>query len=194
MKKIAPLLLVGLLLVVCTEKSDTRPGQPEGGQNLPAASRVSAAERRSIGVYAAVFRQLVTKDHTFGGGLSPFDRVFIVSGVVEKGGRTRNMWKITEPFSEEVRAGLRSELRALPPITFVSGAEAHRIVDERMDGGDGRFAAILSVGPIDGDGSKVEVSNSLWCGGLCAQWSTYVLEATNGGWKTTGTTGPIAIS
>ena len=194
MNRIAAFLLVGLLLTACSEQAGTRPEQPDGGQNQPTAARVSATERRSIDVYATVFRQLVAKDHTFGGGPTPFDRVFIVSGVVVNGGRSRDMWKITEPFSKPVRAGLRARLRGLPPITFVSGADAHRIADQRMDGGDAKFAAILSVGPIDGSGSRVEVSNSLWCGGLCAQWSTYVLKATEGGWKATGTTGPIAIS
>ena len=194
MNKIAWLLLMGLLLVGCTEQAGTRPERRERGQNLPTVSPVSAAERRSIGVYAAVFRRLVTKDHTFGGGPSPFDRLFIVSGVVANGTSSRDMWKITEPFSKHVRAGLRARLRGLPPVTFVSGADAHRIADQRMDGGDGKFAAILSAGPIDGSGSRVEVSNSLWCGGLCAQWSTYVVKATGGGWKATGTTGPIAIS
>jgi hypothetical protein len=194
MNKIAPLLFAGLFLVACTEQTATRPEQPESGRDLPTASRVSEAERRSIEVYAAVFRQLVTEDHTFGGGPTPFDSVFIVSGVVVNGGRSRNMWKITEPFSDAVRAGLRSELRALPPLTFVSRAEARRIAKKRMDGGGRKLAVILAAGPIDGDGSRVEVPNSLWCGGLCAQWSTYVLKATDGEWKTTGTTGPIAIS
>ena len=194
MKRIAPLLLAGMLLVACTEQRVTRPKQPESGRKLPTASRVSAAERRTIDVYAAVFRKLVTKDHTFGGGPSPFERVFIVSGVVKNGRSGRVMWKIVEPFSDVVRAGLREELRPLPPLKFVSGGEARRISKERIDGNGKRFAVILSAGPIEGGGSRVEVSNSLWCGGLCAQWSTYVLKATNGGWKATGTTGPIAIS
>ena len=194
MRRIAPLILVGMLLVACTEQTGIRREQPESGQNLPAASPVSVAERRSIGVYAAVFRQQVTEDHTFGGGRTPFDRLFIVSGVVENDAKWRSMWRITEPFSDAVRAGLRAELRTLPPLRFVSGPEARRISKERMDGGGRKLAVILSVGSIDGDGSRVKVSNSLWCGGLCAQWSTYVLNATDDGWKVTGTTGPIAIS
>ena len=194
MKRIAPLLLAGLLLLACTEQTGTRPEQPESGKNPPAAPRVSAAERRSIEVYSAVFRQLVTKDHTFGRGPTPFDRLFIVSGVVKNGRRWRIMWKIAEPFSDVVRAGLRAELRALPPLSFVFGAEARQIAKERMNTGGRKLAVILSAGPIDGDGSRVEVSNSLWCGGLCAQWSTYVLKATDGAWNVTGTTGPIAIS
>jgi hypothetical protein len=107
---------------------------------------------------------------------------------------SRNMWTISEPFSVAVRARLRAQLRTLPPIAFVSGAEAHRIAKKQMDGDSKRFAVILSAGPIDGDESRVEVANSLWCGGLCAQWSTYVLKVTDGAWKVTGTTGPIAIS
>ena len=194
MKKIASVLIGALLLVACTEQTGTQPKQPESGQNLPSASPVSAAERRMIDIYAAIFHQQVTKDHTFGRGPTPFDRVFIVSGVVESAANWRTMWKITEPFSDVVRAGLRAKLRALPPLTFVSGAEARRISKGRMNGGHKKFAVILSAGPIDGNGSRVEVSNSLWCGGLCAQGSTYVLKLTDGRWKTTGTTGPMWIS
>jgi hypothetical protein len=194
MNKIASVLIVALVLVACTQQTGTQPEQPESGQNLPSASPVSVAERRTIDIYATIFHRQVTKDHTFSSGPSPFDRVFIVSGVVKNGRSWRVRWKITEPFSDVVKAGLRAKLRELPPLTFVSGAEARRISRERMNGGHKRFAVILSVGPIDGAGSRVEVSNSLWCGGLCALWSTYVIKKTDGRWRTTGTTGPMVIS
>ena len=155
---------------------------------------MSPADRRSIEIYAAVFRRLVLRDHTFGGGKSPFDRVYILDGVVVNGASSRKMWKIAEPFSTGVRRGLLAEFRGLPPVTFISGAEARRIGEKRLDASDGKLRVILSVGRIEGDGSRVEVSNSLLCGGLCGQWMTYVLESADGRWRITGTTGPMAIS
>ena len=193
MNKISALLLVGLLLSACTDQPRTLPAPAE---SLDPSANVgpSRAELRSIEVYGTVLRRLIMKDHTFGRGRSPFDHVYVLDGVVRNGARWRKMWKIAQPFSEQVRRGLRKELRALPPITFISGARAQRMGEKGMDAGIKGMGVILSVGPIDGEGSRVEVSNSLWCGGLCGQWMTYVLKSSDGRWRITGTTGPMVIS
>lgn len=193
MNKISALLLAGLLLSACTDQPRTLPA-PTKSLDPSANAGPSRAELRSIEVYGAVLRRLIMKDHTFGRGRSPFDHVYVLDGAVRNGARWRNMWKITKPFSEEVRKGLREELRALPPITFISGTRAQRMGDKGMVRGVEGMGVILSVGSIDGHGSRVEVSNSLWCSGLCGQWLTYVLELTEGRWKITGTTGPMVIS
>ena len=193
MNKIPALLLVGLLLSGCTDQPRTLP-VPAKSLDASANDGPSRAELRSIEVYGAVLRGLIMKDHTFGRGRSPFDRVYVLDGAVPNGARWGKMWKIAHPFSEEVRKGLREELRALPPIHFISGARAQRMGDKGMDAGIKGMGVILSVGSIDGHGSRVEVWNSLWCGGLCGQWTTYVLRSSDGRWRITGTTGPMAIS
>ncbi len=193
MNKVPALLLIGILLSGCTDQPRTLPAPIDSGE--PASAwNISPAERRSIDVYAEVLRQLVTKDHTFGRGKSPFHHVYVLDGSVGSGSIMRTMWKIEEPFSVDVRRGLLAELRALPPITFISGAEAKRMGKKGMETGLDGMGVILSVGAIERHGSRVEVSNSLWCGGLCGQWMTYVLEQHQGRWKITGTTGPAAIS
>jgi hypothetical protein len=53
---------------------------------------------------------------------------------------------------------------------------------------------LLSLGPIEGNATKVEVGNSLWINGLAGQWLTYVLETRGDTWRVTGTAGPMAIS
>jgi hypothetical protein len=70
-------LLVGLVLLLAACGGETGDGEAE--------AEPRAAER-TIGVYSAVVRQLVTKDHTFGDGASPFDRIFIVDGVTDEAG------------------------------------------------------------------------------------------------------------
>lgn len=192
MNKIQALLLVGLLLSGCTDQPRTLRA-PVESVDPQGREKVSPADRRTIEIYAAVLRQLATKDHTFGRGKSPFQQVYVLNGTVGSRSIMRTMWKIEEQFSNDVRRGLLNELRALPPITFISGAKAQRMGKKRLDAGMG-MGVILSVGPIGGHGSRVEVSNSLWCGGLCGQWLTYVLELTEGRWRITGTTGPVAIS
>lgn len=193
MNKIRALLLSGLLLPGCTDQPRTMPAPAESGGPTSAES-ISPAERRTIEIYSVVLRRLVLKDHTFGRGRSPFRQVYVLDGSVGSGSIMRQMWKIEKPFSDDVRRGLLAELRALPPITFISGAEAKRMGKKGMETGLEGMGVILSVGSIDRHVSRVEVSNSLWCGGLCGQWMTYVLERSEGRWKITGTTGPAAIS
>lgn len=53
---------------------------------------------------------------------------------------------------------------------------------------------LLSLGPIEPSGNRVEVETSLWINGLARQWLTYVLEQRGGTWTVTGTNGPMAIS
>jgi hypothetical protein len=37
---------------------------------------------RRIEIYSAVIRRLVTRDHTFGSGPSPFQRIYVLDGVI----------------------------------------------------------------------------------------------------------------
>jgi hypothetical protein len=84
----------------------------------------------------------------------------------------------------------------LPPVEFV--AERESVVTGTHGGrSPGRIrhnGVLISLGPIEPSGRRVDVEASLWINGLAATWLTYVLEEKNGTWKVTGTTGPMAIS
>jgi hypothetical protein len=166
--------------------------QPEG------TAATGLAPRETL-VYAAVIRQLVTKDHTFGGADPGFKVVYVVDGVVEGvGGVDAHVGQSdpAQPFSDDVKAGLLRALQDVPPIMFVSERAAVIVGKNSTDpiGHVKNKGVLISLGPIEGTGTRVEVGNSLWISGLAGLWQTYVLRARDGAWKVSGTTGPVAIS
>jgi hypothetical protein len=176
------------------ESQRPTPGAPDSGE--PGAKSTD----RSAAIYAAVVRQLVTKDHTFGGADPGFKVIYVLDGVVADAAdpsKPANANDPKEPFSHDVKDGVRflSTLADLPPVEFV--ASRHSAVAGASASSPGEVkngGVLISLGPIDPDGKRVEVETSLWINGLAGQWLTYVLEQKNGSWAVTGTTGPMAIS
>jgi hypothetical protein len=102
-----------------------------------------------------------------------------------------------QPFGDQVKAGVRflTALSELPPLEFVAEWKAAVVGTASGRPGEARDAgALITLGPIEGGGKRVEVGNSLWVNGLWGRWQTYVVAQRGGVWKVTGTTGPIAIS
>ncbi|MGH3042610.1 MAG: hypothetical protein ACRDNG_12895 [Gaiellaceae bacterium] len=184
-------LLAGWALVVaaCGGSAETHPGSETGG------GTDDAVAERTIGVYSAVVRQLVTKDHTFGAEESPFDRVFIVDGVSDEAGELPRSSPrvILQPFSPDVRAGIARELVDLPPVEFVSDPDSVVTGKKQCAHVKGN-GVLITLGPISDDEHSVTVSNSLFFACLGGQWLTYELERADGDWRVVGTKGPIAIS
>ena len=167
MNRFATLLLVlALALGGCSGAAVTGPAD---------RNDTDAAEtERMIGIYAAIIRQLVTKDHTFGDGPSPFDRVFVVDGVSDDGARGA-VPVGTEPFSPEVKAGILRELADLPPVRFVSDPdfvviEKHGCAQVKGNG------ALITLGAISGGKEKVTVPSDLFFACLAEQHQAEGIE------------------
>lgn len=156
-----------------------------------AAPRHVDGSTRTVEIYAAVVTQLVTEDNTFGGGEAPFEHVYIVDAAVTGAGLVRARDRRAERFEAAVRTGLRRELNELPPVDFVSDPD---VVRGDRQGNVRADAVLITLGPIIGNGERVEVGASLWCSRMCGRWLTYVVEFGADGWIVTGTTGPQAIS
>lgn len=162
------------------------------GASVPAPlhQKGNEAEERAVAIYAAVIRQLVTKDHTFGGGPSPFKRVFVADGVVRNASDPHVGKGPARRFSSAVKRGILRALRDLPPVRFVADPD-EVIVECRVE----RGGALISLGPLGkGRGDAVTVANGLFFACLGGQWLTYVLEPAAGTWRVVGTKGPISIS
>jgi len=150
---------------------------------------------RVVTIYAAVIRQLVTIDHTFGQADPGFGVVYVINGPVERAddpSRPIGEVKAHRPFGSRVVKGLRAALDDLPDVTFVEDRSA--VVAGEAPGHVINDGVLLTLGPIRGGATRVEVGNSLWISGLAGQWLTYVLERKSGTWEVAGTTGPVAIS
>lgn len=91
-----------------------------------------------------------------------------------------------EPMSSELRSALQERYPAAK-FTHDPTAMQEQLIDK---GG----VIIYRLGPISGTDVRVEVPASYWCGGLCGSGGKQVVEFVDGGWKVTGTTGPVWMS
>jgi hypothetical protein len=154
-----------------------------------------ARSERTSAIYAAVIRQLVTKDHFLGEEPTPFERVFVVRTAGNPYVRTESP---PRPVSSAVERGIVEALRDLPPVSLVADPDTV-IVDEKSCRGPAvrRGGLLISLGPIaTARREAVTVASFLvsGCLGKNGQWLTYVLEPAGGSWRVVGTQGPIAIS
>ena len=190
-ERLIALLAVALLAGACTSQPEQAgPSAPPTETPSPQADFQTESQ-----VYAAVIRRLVTKDHTFGGGPSPFGYVYVVDGAIPGAGNPMKNFRqvASEPFADDLKQEILDRLTDLPPVEFVLDPDDVREGKNGM-GGVEDFGVIITLGLIERKAAKVHVSNRLWCGGLCGQWLTYVLEPRGNAWRITGTTGPYAIS
>jgi hypothetical protein len=187
MKRATGLLILGTvltgLLAGCAEGVRPRSGlQPNSDPVVD----------RQVGIYAAVIRQLVTKDHTFGEEGPGLEVVYVLDRPVGRAEGTDPEGE-GEPFSPALRAALRAALTDLPPIEFVAEMEQVIVEDDgfpMVKGHDG----LVSLGLIPEEGERVEIPASLFFTGLAGTSLTYVVESSGSEWRVTGTTGPVAIS
>jgi hypothetical protein len=178
MLRLVAVAAVVILSSGCAERS--------GPASAPEPSRESQ-------VYAAIIRQLVTVDHTF--GKEPgFGVIYVLDrdspragqGIVPEADRGT-------PIAPEVQREIRTSLSDLPPIRFVARRE--EVVGPMEDGGVVREnGALVTLGPVPEGDRRVEVGAGLYIANLAGTWLTYVVERDGDGWAVTGTTGPVAIS
>lgn len=186
-------MLVVVGLTACSEavpRASTPAATPSAGE----VENVRADPPRRAEIYAAVIRQLVTVDHTFGNAQPRFRVVYVVDGVVPGAGSAlRDFFTPARPFGEDVTAGIRQQLEGkVPPIRFVADGEDALRRPIRAGAVRNR-GVIISLGPIERKNDLVRVPNMLWCDAKCAQWRTYVLAEKGGRWVITRS-GPASIS
>ncbi len=150
-------------------------------------------------VYAAVIRQLVMRDDTFGGKNPHFKSVFILDAAVSGAGNpNRNVAGSSsrKPLSTQVKHEMLRLLTDLPKVRFVSrrgsvisGRTSSDPLGRVIHGG-----VLITLGPIQRTPNGVQVPNNLWVSGLAGQWLTYVLQQRGANWHISGTTGTAAIS
>lgn len=195
MRRLVVILLAGAIVAAgCADAGQRAATAPRAPSDTPRSTDDTAEQ---VGIYSAVIRRLVTQDHTFGQGTSPFEHVYVVDGAVSGAGETDTAPNLfgpaSSPFAPEVIAGITDELVDLPPVTFVADGNDVRRGEQGMQGvkNDG---VLITLGPIARRVGRVDVATGLWCGGLCGQWLTYVLIEDGGRWKIIGRTGAASVS
>jgi hypothetical protein len=116
-------------------------------------------DQRKVDVYEAAIRSLA-------GTEGWFDPVLIDDRICAGAGdpMSETTDPCTERFLNAEQAALLTALADLPHVAFVHDADriTQRIFDGKLQG-----AGLLAVGPLDGDGDRVEVPGEAYCGGLC---------------------------
>src|SRR5207244_10753449 len=89
-------------------------------------------------------------------------------------------------FGPRVKKRLRNALADLPPVQYVedprsviTGVPPGRVIGRGV---------LVTLGPIRGSATRVEVGHRLWVSGLAARWLTYVVELGAGHWEIDGPT------
>ena len=174
-RTVAGVVAGSLLVAACTTD---RPSGPDRATAEPA-------------IHAAVVRQLVESDNTFGPD-HRFTEVLVVDHVETHAGYPTRQGEPGESFTEGRRSAIRAAVEHLAPVRFISNRNDYIRQDVLQPTIPG--SAIITVAPVEFDGKGATVGAGLWCGGTCGLWLTYRVVEEPGGWTVTGTEGPWAIS
>ncbi len=142
-------------------------------------------------IHAAVVRQLVEFDNTFGPD-HRFAEVLVVDHVETHAGDPMQQGEPAAALTDGQRSAIRAAIERLAPVRFIDTRDDYIRQDVLQPTIPG--SAIVTVGPVEFDNEGATVGVGLWCGGTCALWLTYRVAEEPDGWKVTGTEGPWSIS
>lgn len=189
---------LGLLVLTGCGRSPQPPAATDPAPvSLPPADVVDA---RPVAVYAAVLvRYLTSGDSSFGEGHT-FPSVYVLdttdTAVADPMAPTRTgPDRVRREIPAADRAAILGELSraGVEGVSFIT--DRGTVIDtvdgcQQVRGG----GILIGLGPVTGDGDRVEVGINGFVACLGATWFTYVVEKDGSGWRVNGTTGPMAIA
>lgn len=178
MKRILLFVLCGFILLSCSAQNKT-------------ADNLTLEQKANI--YAAVVRQNVTVDDTFGGNLKPL-LIYIVRQTNDAIGDPNVEALESVVLVEELQNQITNQLTDLEAaIIWVNDrVEVEIEPDTGRVAKDGVIVTLGNIHPQE-DGT-VLVSSSIYIAGLAAGGQTYILEQVDGQWIVSGHTGVQWIS
>jgi hypothetical protein len=152
---------------------------------------------RQAPIYAAVLRQYLTSGDAAIAAEYRFSHIFVIDHAVAGAGASGPGASGPGTFEDgpippAARRAITHALTDVGPLTFVaSGDEAiepHSCAQVRDHG------ILITLGPVDGTGDRVQVGVNGHMGCLGANSLTYEVQQTSSGWMVSGTTavGPVA--
>jgi hypothetical protein len=186
-KRLALLVMLASVLAACSG-SGTEGSIDVTGTTVTVATGPVTTLPPPMGV---ALEELVTQNHTFAQGPPPFTEYLVQSHLDPYAGSPERDSGEGRPLSAAERAAIEDAIRPFGPLRWIEDPEQWRTDDLRptIDG-----AVILGVGEPTIDGDTAFVPVSLWCGGLCGTWLTYLLSLVDDTWHVRGTEGPITIA
>ena len=153
------------------------------------AERHSDPTDRVVAIYSAVIEHMVTEE----GQSSGFPVVYVLDHTAERAAEPQGVAGEIRDIPAEIRARIQASLADVARVEFIADRES--VIGPPEEGSRVQNGGILlALGPIRGEGGRVEVPASSYLGNLAGSWQTWVVELTPKGWQVTGTTGPIAVS
>lgn len=144
---------------------------------------VTQADQDSAAILAAAVTQLLTVDHGFSDGPSPFTGVQVADAFGGLGATS------LEPLQLEAVAAAANEGGFNVQYIDDPRALIEKLFDDTPPG-----AAVVTIDALPLEAGRAEVELQLWCGSLCGVFLTYEVLETDEGWTVTGPIGPIAMS
>ena len=153
---------------------------------------------RQAPIYTAVLRQYLSSGHGHHGGDAGFgehrlQHIFVLDRAVAGTGAPGWTAPGGGPMPAAVRRAVAHALADVGPLTFVAAADA--VIVDRDHCARVRDQGILvTLGPVDGAGDRVQVGVNGFVACLGANSLTYVVQRTSRGWVVGGIAarGPVA--
>jgi len=143
-------------------------------------------------IYTAVLRHYLTSGDA-GYGDTRFPHIFALDHTVAGAGAPGHKAPGGGPIPRGVQRAITHALTDVGPLTFVASRDAviedpHGCPHVRGDG------ILVTLGPVDGSGDRVQVDIAGFVACLGANSLTYLVERTGRGWAVSGITthGPVA--
>lgn len=158
------------------------------GKGPPSGPDLAAAEAE---IHAAVVRQLVEFDNTFGPD-HRFTEVLVVDHVETHAGDADRQGEPGASLTDAQLSTIRAAAEHLAPVRFISNQWdfiRQDVLQPTIPG-----SVIITLAPVEFDNRGATVGANLWCGGSCGLWLTYRLAEEPDDWTVTGTEGPWSIS
>jgi hypothetical protein len=163
-----------------------RPPTPRTDPNDP-----TPVDRQAL-IYTAVLRQYLTSgDHSFGD--HRFPEVFVLDHTVAGAGAAGHEVPGGGPIPPAARRAITHRLTDVGPLTFVASADTVIVEPDgcahvRDDG------ILVTLGPVEGTGDRVQVGVNGFVACLGANSLTYTVQQASGDWMVGGITalGPVA--
>lgn len=149
-----------------------------------------SAEDREVAIYAAVIRHMSSEQ----GQSSGFPVIYVLDRLVGTSENPTDTESEGTPIPEQQQAALAEAVAETGLLEFVSDRQS--VIGPQAEGGMVQGGGILlTLGPIEGEGERVEVPASSYLANLAGTWQTWVVQRyPDSGWRVIGTTGPVAVS
>jgi hypothetical protein len=169
----------------------TQTPTPPTHRTDPTPDDPTPVDRQAL-IYTAVLRQYLTSGDA-GYGDTRFPHIFALDHTAAGAGGTGHHVPGGGPIPRAVQRSITHALTDVGPLTFVASGAAviqdpHGCPQVRGDG------ILITLGPVDGSGDRVQVGLNGFRACLGANSLTYLVERTGRGWAVSGITayGPVA--